>query len=215
MSYSVLNNSIAGVSKNGIVIGAFKLAHIYQGEISQVVWRNEKGTAVAERDELGNVVKKEVPGFSFHYQYKNTSGKWSGVVMVDDETGETMTKGCIRVDIALPKALTKQSKLSQLMILLGLAKTDEIQSEITEDLLIADEDEETFMGMSLNDLVSDTDEIDLSIEELVLEDIYNDLLPFINRIFTAPFTLSDRGYPIIEKDFTKWQIIAQKVKSSK
>lgn len=207
MTYSILNNSIAGVSKNGVIIGAFKLVHIFQGEILQVVWRNEKGTAVAERDDLGNVVKKEVPGFSLHFQYKNTSGKWSGVVM-SDEDGQTMTKGCIRVDVSLPKSLNKQSKLSQLMILLGLAKSEEI-NEITEDLLVADEDE--FTDMSLEDLTSDTNEIeDFMIEELNLEDVYNDLLPFIGRVFTAPFTLSEKGYAIPEKDFSKWDLIQQK-----
>ena len=210
MAYSVLNNSIAGVSRDGEVVGAFKLAHVYQGMIKQVVWENVQGKAIARRDENDEIIRKEVPGITLHFQYKNTANKWSGVIMEDDLTGETMTKGCITIDIPLPKALVTQAKLTQLLLMLRIAKKDAVielcESELIEDL-------ETEDDMSLEDLESDVDVDDeLVDEDLTLENITDDLLNFINRIFTAPFTKSDKGYPIVSRDFSKWVLTQKKPK---
>ena len=210
MTYSVLNNSIAGVSKNGEVVGAFKLVHIYSGQIKQVVWDNDQGKAVARRDDDGEIIRKEVPGLTLHFQYKNTANKWSGVIMIHEETGEPITKGCVTVDVPLPKALVSQAKLTQLLLTLGLAKKDEIieldESELVEDL-------ETEDDMSIDDLESDT-EIDEELvnEELTLEKVTDDLMTFMNRIFTVPFTKSDKGYPIMSKDLSKWNLVQKKAK---
>lgn len=210
MAYAILNNSIAGVSKNGEVVGAFKLVHIYQGMIKQIIWDNNQGKAVPRRDDEGEIVRKEVPGMTLHFQYKNTANKWSGVVMQHDETGETMTKGCITIDIPLPKALVIQAKLTQLLLLLEIAHKNEV-IELTESSLI--EDLETEDDMSLEDLESDVNLFEELInEELTLDKVYDDILPFMNRIFTAPFTKSEKGYPIVSRDFSKWSLVSKKAK---
>jgi hypothetical protein len=208
MTYAVVNTQIAGVTEGELVYGGFKLLHIYSGEIEQTVWESKQGKAVAKKDKNGEVLRKKVPGLSLHFQYKTQAKKWAGTLETL-ESGEQVTRGCVKVDLPLPKQLNTQSKLYKLFVLLGIVERQEF--EVGDTDLTADDIEE---GMEVDDLLDDTDELEEVGEELSLDKIAQDLNPYIGSIFKAPFSKTNRNYPILNSDFDLWQLAKVPAKPS-
>ena len=201
MTYTVTNNKIAGLSKNDLIYGGFKFVHLYSGTIHQPIWVNEKGKSTLKKDEYGEILRQEVPGIIMYFQYKNCMNKWSGTV-ITTETGEQSTKGCLKIELALPKTLNSQSKLYKLFVLLGIVARVDFKID-SEETLISDDNESD--DLNVNDLTEDVEDVEDVELELDPSRITTDILNHLNKVFLAPFTLNN-NYPVISSDFDLWEV---------
>ena len=206
MTFIAVNTKIAGITKNDLVYGGFKLLKIDFGTIKQVVWeKGDNGQAKAKRDENEQIVKKEITGFTMWLSYKSQSKQWIGS-LVTDEHGEQLPKSCLRIEVPLPKQLNTQSKLYELLVTLGEI-TPVIDECSTEQDLI---EEESLGDLNEGDLLNDDDIEEIVTKELTLDDVQLALNKYIDSLFIAPFTLNDNGYPLISSKFSQWELKSKK-----
>lgn len=198
-----VNTQIAGITKNGLSVGGFKLLSV-SNTVNQVVWfKDVDGTAKATRDDKGNVIREDIPGFTLYFAYKNQSKNWTGSLV--ETKGELLpTKSCLKLEIVLPKQLNTQSKLYKFLVFLG--EIEPLENSVTneEDLI---DDTEDNGNLNLEDLGEDTENnaenLDLS---LSIDDIQTILFKYINKIFIAPFSKTERNYPQLIADFSNWEL---------
>jgi hypothetical protein len=210
MTFIAVNTKIAGITKNDLVYGGFKLLKTDFGTIKQVVWeKGHNGQAKAKRDENEQIVKKEITGFTMWLSYRSQSKQWIGS-LVADEHGEQLPKSCLRIEVPLPKQLNTQSKLYELLVMLG-ELTPIVDECITEEDLLEDSLGDLTEGdLTEGDLLNDNDIEEIVTIELTIDDVRSVLTKYINSLFLAPFTLNENGYPLISSKFSQWELKSKK-----
>lgn len=202
MTFNIRNTEIASFTKNSLVYGAFKLAHVYTGTIETPDYTNVNGKATVKRDSEGNVVKLEKEGVRLLFHYRTTTKSWGGSFETLDN-GAVASKGMLTVEFSMPTEVTSSSKVAKLLALLGLYETE--ASDLTTDDL--SDSDNTLADDNLED---DAEEVTGEQTELTLETLDSILQSFVGRLFKAPFSKTARNYPLINSDFSLWELVASK-----
>jgi hypothetical protein len=210
MPVKVTNVDIASFVKHDQVYGAFKLAHVYDGNVSIPEYENVNGEAKVKRDSDKNIIRKTVPGWRLYLQYRTVGKQWRGAVecepITDENTGEVTeaikcSNGIITIELAKPATdeIKSNSRIGKLLVLLGVAESDAVDST-PDDLTDAADD-----TLSDDDLADDnTDDCE---QTATIEEITEALLANVGTKFKAPFSKSARGYIIVSNDFDKWELV--------
>ncbi len=197
-----VNTQIAGITKNGVTVGGFKLIHISDTAKQPRFIKDKNGNVTTAKDDEGKTIRDTIPGFTLSFAYKNQVKNWSGSLVEVKE--ELLPYGCVKLEIPLPKQLNTQSKLYGLLVMLGELKP--VVSAVTnEDDLIGDDS--NLGDLDLDDLTEDTEENEENLDtKLSVDSVQPILLNYINSIFIAPFTMTTTNYPQLGTDFSNWEL---------
>jgi hypothetical protein len=198
MTFNIRNTEIASFVRDGQTYGAFKLAHVYAGAIDFPEYTNDKGKATVKRDKKGDIIRTPEDGIRLLFKYRTTGKTWGGTF--EDIDGAVASKGMVSVELKMPKEVTSNSKVAKLLVLLGLH--DAPDSEVAEDEIAVEED-----TLSDDDLTEDNDEETGEVQELTLDTLKAILNSFEGRIFKAPYSKTERGYTLLNTDFSLWELV--------
>lgn len=202
MAINIRNTQIASFSRNGINYGAFKLAHVYHGNIETQVFKNINGKAVPEKTEDGKRVKLEREGLRLTFQYRTTSRTWAGDIEVLDN-GALKASGVVTYELTIADKLTTNSKLAKLLTLIGLI-------EKAPESGLEDDDFTEVDTLSDDDFSDDDSPVASTDGEFETQDIVAILEGHIGRIIKAPFTKTSNGYINLNSDIALWELVETK-----
>lgn len=203
MAINIRNTQIASFSRNGVNYGAFKLVHVYQGEIESRVWKNVNGKAVAAKDDEGKFLKTVKEGIRLSFQYRTTSRTWAGDYEVLDN-GALKASGIVTYELTIADNLTSNSKLAKLLTLIGLIEKAPESGLEGDDFAEVD----TLSNDDLTD--DDVPPIASTDGKFEPEYIVGILEEHIGRIFKAPFTKNSNGYINLNSDIALWELVEAK-----